>query len=135
MFITLPQKKHNGSLYDFYGIYEVCVEDFTMLLRRRVFTGLIDFSCFFLALYFLVINCTSATLMPHHIISCTTSCAPSASEILLREIPTPSQMLPKSDNSADSLNSSILSFRIISNLIYRYGYRYRSTVYSSLLCA
>ena len=41
-------------------LYESCVEDFAPLLRHRVF------SC---PLSILVINCISATCMPHHIIS------------------------------------------------------------------
>ena len=69
---TSPQKKHNGSLYDFDGIYEVCVKDFAPLLRRHVFTGLIDSSCFFLpstfslSIAFLQLLCHSTALAALH---------------------------------------------------------------------
>ena len=67
-FPTSPQKKHNGSLYDLYGICDVFVEDFAPLLKRPVFTGLIDLSCFILVLSTFFINYMSATFMLHYIL-------------------------------------------------------------------
>ena len=72
--------------------------------------GFCPLSTFWLSISFLQLLCYNTGLV---IISCTTSCAPSQPELLLREIPQLSQILQKttkSSNSSNSLNSAILSF-------------------------
>ena len=112
-FLLHHRKKHNGSLYTILVVYraynyEVYVAP---LLRRRVFTGLIDSSCFFLALStfwlsisFLQILCHNTELV---IMSCITSCVLSQ-PTTTRNVTTITN-LPKTmklGNSANLLNST-----------------------------
>ena len=119
LFPTSPQQKHNDSLYDFDGIYGVYVEDFVSLLRRCVLTGLIDSSYLYLALYpfWFWLSIVLLQLLCHStkssIIRCNTSCVPLPPELLVREIPPLSQILPR--NPGNQLTCLICSTPHINN--------------------